>query len=357
MSGYLSRLVMRSQSLQTASTLRPFVRSKSPIAEQDQRLGIDGFDAAGASLPDTDSWALEESEPASSDSLSNGGRESSMTIAKSSGDVADATVQRKIAGPTISSAPSPPPAAPASTTRIPKVDGTPGRAQARPSIPIPADPINQGDRPQSPPSISEQVDPPGRPRELAPDTPVDSVARQPQSQTAPLEPDMPLATSAPQPVASTEPIFADSAFLKPQSVGQPSVVQVVSEKSEQAAAPPPTMVPNRRRSDLEPSNRQPIEPVVPNNIYSHVPRPDRPVPRLEPLTPREGTMEFEATVPMSAPPSPAVVIGRINVEVVPQSPATAPAAHSGPLTAASVSVIGPLRTGVRPNLRFSLRQR
>lgn len=352
MSGYLNRLVMRSQSLQTASTLRPFVRSTSPIAEQDQRLGVDGFDAAGASLPDTDSWALEESEPASSDSLSNGGRESSITIAKSSGDVADVTVQRKIAGPTVSS--PPPPAAPASTTRIPKLDGTP-RAQAKPSISTPADPISQGASPQAPPAIPEQVELPGRPRELEPDAPVDSVVRQPQSQTTPLEPDTPLVTSAPRPAVSAEPISADPTFLKPQPVGQLSVVRDVSKKSEQVVVPP-TMVPNRRRSEPEPSNRQPIEPVVPNNIYSYVPRPDRPVPRLEPLAPREGAMEFEAA---SAPPSPAVVIGRINVEVVPQPPAvaTAPAARSGPLTAASVSVIGPLRTGVRPNLRFSLRQR
>ena len=57
--------------------------------------------------------------------------------------------------------------------------------------------------------------------------------------------------------------------------------------------------------------------------------------------------------------SPRIVIGRINVEVVP-APAAQPrttAPRPGPLTAASVSVIGPLGGGIRPNLRLSLRHR
>jgi hypothetical protein len=59
------------------------------------------------------------------------------------------------------------------------------------------------------------------------------------------------------------------------------------------------------------------------------------------------------------PESPRVVIGRINVEVVPQSvpEATVAPSRSQPLTAASVSVIGPLGSGVSSNLRLSLRQR
>jgi hypothetical protein len=54
-----------------------------------------------------------------------------------------------------------------------------------------------------------------------------------------------------------------------------------------------------------------------------------------------------------------VVIGRINVEVVPPptaQPSTA-APRSGPLTAASASIIGPLSGSIRPNLRLSLRHR
>lgn len=353
MSGYLSRLVMRSQPLRTAPTLRPFVRSKSPIAEQDQRLGVDGFDTAGASLPDRGDWALGESEPGASDILSDGARENPVTVSTASSDAA-ATVQRKIAGPSISTIT--PPSAPLSTTRIPKVDSVPGKAQARPSIPTPAEQIIQDNCPQSPLPTPEQVEPPGRPlnsRESE-SAATDSVVRQRQwKEAAPLETDTPVVSNALQSVVSVDPISADPISIKPGPVELPSVVR---DMPEQAGALP-AMVPNSKRSDLEPSNHQSVEPVIPNNIYSHISRPDRLVPRLEPLVPREDAMEFEATV--SAPPSPAVVIGRINVEVVPQSPSvtTASASRSGPLTAASVSVIGPLRTGVRPNLRFSLRQR
>jgi len=56
---------------------------------------------------------------------------------------------------------------------------------------------------------------------------------------------------------------------------------------------------------------------------------------------------------------PRVVIGRINVEVVapPVEPKTSATSRPGPLTAESVSVIGPLSRGVRSNLRLSLRHR
>jgi hypothetical protein len=56
---------------------------------------------------------------------------------------------------------------------------------------------------------------------------------------------------------------------------------------------------------------------------------------------------------------PRVVIGRINVEVVspPAEPKTSTSSRPGPLTAESVSVIGPLSRGVRSNLRLSLRHR
>jgi hypothetical protein len=56
---------------------------------------------------------------------------------------------------------------------------------------------------------------------------------------------------------------------------------------------------------------------------------------------------------------PRVIIGRINIEVVqPAAEPKASASHRpGPLTAASVSVIGPLRRANHSNLRLSLRHR
>jgi hypothetical protein len=56
---------------------------------------------------------------------------------------------------------------------------------------------------------------------------------------------------------------------------------------------------------------------------------------------------------------PRIVIGQINVEVVspPAAPQSTAAPRPGPLTAASVSVIGPLGGGIRHDLRLSLRHR
>jgi hypothetical protein len=68
----------------------------------------------------------------------------------------------------------------------------------------------------------------------------------------------------------------------------------------------------------------------------------------------------DASMPTAgADESPRVVIGRINVEVIPPpaAPPSAATPRTGPLTAASVSVIGPLSGGVRANLHLSLRHR
>jgi len=86
--------------------------------------------------------------------------------------------------------------------------------------------------------------------------------------------------------------------------------------------------------------------------------------RLEPL-PGALAEHFKPLLERAGEPGadadegPRVVIGRINVEVVPppaRPPSTA-APRPGPLTAASVSVIGPLGGGVSSNLRLSLRHR
>ena len=88
-------------------------------------------------------------------------------------------------------------------------------------------------------------------------------------------------------------------------------------------------------------------------------------PRLEPL-PRSAealsamsTGSTERTAEPDAPAAPSLTIGSINVEVVPPAvePAPAPPAQQGPLTAASVSVIGPLSPRVRGHRHSSLRYR
>jgi hypothetical protein len=74
---------------------------------------------------------------------------------------------------------------------------------------------------------------------------------------------------------------------------------------------------------------------------------------------RESISSDDVTSSGETEPSPRVVIGRINVEVVspPVEPKTSATSRPGPLTAESVSVIGPLSRGVRSNLRLSLRHR
>jgi hypothetical protein len=67
----------------------------------------------------------------------------------------------------------------------------------------------------------------------------------------------------------------------------------------------------------------------------------------------------EWTAEPDVPAGPRLTIGSINVEVVPAAPEPAPAppARQGPITAASVSVIGPLSPRVRANRHSSLRYR
>jgi hypothetical protein len=74
---------------------------------------------------------------------------------------------------------------------------------------------------------------------------------------------------------------------------------------------------------------------------------------------RESISPDDVTSSGETEPSPRVVIGRINVEVVspPVEPKTSATSRPGALTAESVSVIGPLSRGVRSNLRLSLRHR
>jgi hypothetical protein len=85
-----------------------------------------------------------------------------------------------------------------------------------------------------------------------------------------------------------------------------------------------------------------------------------PLPRAITAPQQRGSLSpDDVTSSGEAEPSPRVVIGRINVEVMPPpvEPKTSTTSRPGPLTAESVSVIGPLSRGVRSNLRLSLKHR
>ena len=104
----------------------------------------------------------------------------------------------------------------------------------------------------------------------------------------------------------------------------------------------------------------------PGTVHTRSIRPSRQVDSTH-LEPSPGAWAEHFTLPLErasepgtdAHEGPRVVIGRINVEVVPPpvTPPSTAAPRPGPMTAASVSVIGPLSGGVRPNLHLSLRHR
>ena len=116
----------------------------------------------------------------------------------------------------------------------------------------------------------------------------------------------------------------------------------------------------------------PPAPTPPIGAETEIPRPPprrsaeadppflEPSPRAITLAQHRDAISPEAVESVGRPDQgPRVVIGRINVEVVPPpaEPKTSTASRPGPLTAASASVIGPLTGGIRSNLRLSLRHR
>ena len=95
MSGYLMRLVMRGRAAGEAQPLQPFVRSTSPVAERDQRIGMigfEGFEFGEASVAEGGSEAAE---------LEQAGVLQPPTLpgTTATSDVGVATVQRKMASP------------------------------------------------------------------------------------------------------------------------------------------------------------------------------------------------------------------------------------------------------------------
>lgn len=331
MSGYLQRLIQRTPAATATQPLSPFVRSASPIAEQDQRLGVRGFESAdlsGAIAP-TDPDAPPLTDP----QLSGEGAD-------------DLTVQRKLASAPADSAPT--------TVASPSL----GRSLSTPpNLLSPNQPPSAPDAPASfsqPPSW-DAVDapdivlpiPPGQPPFLALTTPAETFDLE-SPRPAETVPDPPPPDRALN-VAPLSPAIAPAPAINP--------APVINRIPPPGAASPPA------RSDAAQDTAH-TEPVLPRPRSRLSSPPEAAYPQLEPqkLSPAAEGAAFGSGAAIAAPDlaaAPRVVIGRINVEVVPPSSstnqtATAPAV---PLTAAAVSVIGPLRGRVPANLRLSLRQR
>ena len=277
--------------------MQPFVRSTSPVAEHDQRIGMTDFEE----------FEFGESPFATADSEAEleetGALQTPMlpTITAAS-DVGKTTVQRKMASP--------------SATLIGPT------TRAAPSL-IGVDARRKGDLQPARQRVHQDVVPPSsrsvmgeRPRQ-APRSPL-------------IYPEKNVVAGEEWSISSTDATREHEPIPgRPQtrSASRGVGYGVVRTRSLQQA----------RQAD---SNF--LEP-LPYALAEHIEQ-----------TPTGSSMSTG-----DAGESPRIVIGRINVEVVP-APAAQPrtaAPRPGPLTAASVSVIGPLGGGIRPNLRLSLRHR
>lgn len=359
MSGYLSRLVMRSQTNQLASPLQPFIRSTSPIAQQDQRLGLSGYELIGqregaTALLDSremfsgdeitgecSAWAQDVALSATDRLASN------LTFPNISSDMPSdslasqqssqqTNIQRKEADTTSSAytvSPSVSPSATSSTSLSPTSDRFTERAvTAANSLSVP-DALSQKSQENAPEpfSLGDPSSSAGQ-RKTQLDFSTREVSKRTQLQSE--------SKNAP---AVRRPLLPVETF--PNSFANLSLEETSAERDVRKTVEQPSITPNdarsssllRERSESVPS----LEPAIRSRLVADSAR-----------------FETAATEDGQRPAGPAVMIGRINVEVVaPSAQSKAqPAARSGPVTAASVSVIGPLRRGVRSNVRYSLEQ-
>jgi hypothetical protein len=290
MAGYLMRLVMRTRETGMTQPIQPFVRSASPIAERDQRLGIIGFE--GFDLGDL---SPAEVEADSEVGLGPGGvlQPPAPPMITAAGDVGTSTVQRKIARP--------PAGVIRAATRTAWGEATADDTHLQPSAP----------------QASRRV--------------------------------TPLASGARDTTRNTEPVA-----LSRNGVGAP----------DRADAHEVLLPPSGRPITDQPIPLHPALEAL--GIAADVAKSVASTGGIRPKPPNRILAEPTGPLPIEANASaagidagPRIVIGRINVEVVPPpaAPASAAAPRSGPLTAASASVIGPLSGDIRPHLRLSLRHR
>jgi hypothetical protein len=298
-SGYLMRLAMRGRETSEVQCIQPFVRTTSPVAQHDQRIGMmrfAGFEFGEASVAEGGSEAAE---------LEQDGVLQPPTLpgTTATSDIGAATVQRKMASPSATPVGPTTPAAPSSID----VD-MPRKGELQPAR-------QKAHRDAVPPSSRSVMG--ERPRQ-APRSPL----IYPEKNVVAGEGWSIFSTDA---TREHEPIPGGSQTRSPaRQFGRKATVRTRSlQEARQVDS-----------TRLEPS---------PRTLAEHF----------------EPPIESTSTPTADAGEGPRIFIGRINVEVVspPAAPQSTAAPRPGPLTAASVSVIGPLGGGIRPNLRLSLRHR
>lgn len=267
--------------------MRPLVRSRSPIAEMDQRIGLAGFEGLTASslsqahLPEVESPAQGEARGATACDSTAG----------------PAMIQRKVAG---------------GVSKVAFAGATPGPRSS-------AQPTERG------------------------------------------------ATGTPFGAVLT-PSFGRAKMLSGDFIGRNTPSRNDGETDFDGSSDSPYVASMETSSDAVPNDLRATSELSlsPQRSFSRpLDQPGEPVP-LEPLPripmPRQAEPAYigESVPASKSETGPHVVIGRITVEVVPSQSATqVPKAPAQPLpvTAASVSKIGPLRTALQSNLFFSLRHR
>ncbi len=363
MSGYLNRLIRRTQAANESQFLRPFVRSMSPSAEHDQRLGVPGFEDAENSISTLADAGTDQD-------LGEAGEVQVLKVPEVTAS-SNVTVQRKVAASATPVAPIASNASPVnmlgtsdiSSVKVRADRGSPpeflGEERPEPFIPSSSESgiSVQRDRhqgsiasPSLPMTGESRRQPEGRERvrQLHPAV----RQRQPrQMSEMPERSAIPIETS----------VVADT----PQPTATLENTNAVADTQPPAAATvrTPIAVPSLGRAKTREVEQQStsLDDARPRRILQER---QSDVPSLEPsmgsLANRDELRFEDATVlNIDRKESPRVAIGRIDVEVIPQTAteATVATSRSGPLTAESVSVIGPLGGGVSSNLRFSLRQR
>lgn len=335
MSDYLTRLATRNREGEDLHPLRPFVRSTSPIAEHDQRVGMtdtDDLERMGAPL---DSAVHEDPSRAEGEVTTR-----NLPDITPAGGKGGETIQRKMAAPgqqegsSLSMGPS---VSPADSSSLPQ--GIMG--SIIPAMP-PEAPMGESSLPVGAVEHPNSVRPPETRRGV---------------------------TLGPPVAASPHESLPPPGLDHPLSRGQISSSLEMAETGSEASIA--SQIPSREptgKEGLETDLRTTLHqqgrtgPIAVRTRSMHR-LAEGDLPRLEPsaraMADRMGFSLPDA--PAGSTPgeeSPRIVIGRINVEIVPppvQQASNAP--RPGPMTAASASVIGPLGGSVRPNVRLSLRYR
>jgi hypothetical protein len=284
-SGYLKRLATRGLGEQGAAPVVPLVRSRSPIAEEDQRIGIPGFGTPDVgNVTSSDTWEASSFTPSQLSSRT--------PMARSAGR---GMLQRKATSH-----------AGAREFSTPKFDmATPGIA------------IRDGGVTTADIGLSDQ---PATSKVRTRTTSLDNDQRNAFRQAGGMKPT----------VSKISPTPRAPAGLGETRSPSPNYDYPVDEPESG----------QQRNGEAAPQRLEPL----PRAVL---------VPEPHPMS----SADLDPTATHRQDPS--VFIGRINVEVIQAAvePKTSTASRPGPLTAASVSVIGPLTRDVRSDLRLSLRHR